>query len=81
MEAIQEKMLDEQFTPLHHNWIVCFKHLKRLMQGVWQPMTEFSPDIAMNTRSDQCHSEESHDDTETLSLFSTNNSRFAVVTR
>jgi len=62
MGAMQETLMDERFAPGAHNcqWTVCFKHRKRLQNGIWEVMGENSPDMVrvQNTRCDACLTEE-----------------------
>ena len=62
MGAMQEDLMSERFGPGAHNshWTVCFKHRKRLQNGIWEAMEENPPDMVrvQNTRCDACLTEE-----------------------
>ena len=79
MGAMQE-LIDERLAPQPHGcrWVVCFTHKKRLQHCVWQRMKVFPSEAerVVQKPCDQCLSEETSHDTDTLSLFDSHSSAY-----
>ena len=80
MEVMQEAIMNERFAPSTQNWTVCLTHFKRLHECVWQPMIEAPPDVMRIAHKpcDQCLSQETGYDTETIRLFDPDSSHLRV---